>query len=178
MNCNTLKTSARNARRRPAVVLLTLLCWMNWACLPSALAQESPTPEPLATEAPGCRTDLARRWLCPGDRAPSAGHLVPAQTLIDCAAARQQAALVPGLRLGLSQVLQREEAWLEREQLLIDQVGQRDVRILELERAEAVLGDRLEASPGWSQVWLWSLLVAGGALLVGGGVGFVVGVTR
>jgi hypothetical protein len=111
-----------------------------------------------------CASDWSRRWLCPGDRAPVSGHLVPPELLIDCAAHKKTAALVPQLQLQrdrcLGAALRLEE---ERDAAL--QVGE-ELRG-ELHRSAALLAAR--------PTWLTTGALSGGVLFVGLLVGALLG---
>jgi len=90
---------------------------------------------------PSCRSDWSRRWLCPGDRVPVAGHLVPPALLERCAGAIKLAGQVDGLQLELSGALERER----EANFTIDALH------LELERVRSAAS--ASKGPGWSWVY-------------------------
>ena len=81
---------------------------------------------------------------------------MPRDVLIDCAANKRRAALVPDLE-------DLHDACLARELLQQGEIDFQATRAAEAEKRGAELEARLEASPRW---W-WLLLSTGGALLLG-----------
>ncbi len=124
----------------------------------------TPLPSPSFT-LKQCYSDWSRRWLCPGDRAPEAGHLVPPQTLIDGAKYKRQVKLVPGLEARLDSCLLREQVTQDESDDYAD-----DAFIAVVENRE--LQKQLDAAPTWSGAIKWGAAAA----TLTAAVGFILGV--
>jgi len=103
-----------------------------------------------------CKTDFAKRWLCAGDKAPLAGHLVPPDFLIACAADKKRAGLVPDLQLQLDTCLERQGQADQVMRTQAQQINELHVKI-----------GALEQRPTWWSVTQWSAGALGLGLLVG-----------
>ena len=172
MKFRRLSERGPRAHKRRARVLRALMCAMILASHPSPARAQGLTANS------GCTTDLGKRFLCPGDRAPEAGHLIPALTYIQCAADRKTALEVPGLELQLNSALSRVTSCAASADGLRAAVADRDGSILDLEKDLAATGARLEAAPTlWTVAWVSAAALALG-FVVGAGSGFVLGVTR